>query len=219
MLPARQRFGTDHAAVSEGDDRLEPRGDLVGTDSGAKILLVVLPLQQALLQLPIECANTVTAALLDPSLGGIGEGEHRVGIGATVVGGRRADAQTHVDGAAPDHERNENGIREPLRDHHRFAWCRHRLQQHGKIVATDTRDEILAQARTDAEAVTERAREEITAEKEKAMAELRAQVADLALEAAGKLVRSDMNATTQRRLVEEFLAETSARPSAKAREN
>ena len=56
---------------------------------------------------------------------------------------------------------------------------------------------------------TARAREEITAEKERAMAELRAQVADLALEAAGKLVRSDMNATTQRRLVEEFLAETS----------
>ena len=86
-------------------------------------------------------------------------------------------------------------------------------------IATDTRDEILAQARTDAEAATERAREEITAEKEKAMAELRAQVADLALEAAGKLVRSDMNATTQRRLVEEFLAETSGGPSTKAREN
>jgi F-type H+-transporting ATPase subunit b len=83
-------------------------------------------------------------------------------------------------------------------------------------IATDTRDEILATARSDAEKVTERAREEITAEKEKAMAELRAQVADLALDAAGKLVRSDMNATTQRRLVEEFLAETSA---AKAREN
>jgi F-type H+-transporting ATPase subunit b len=83
-------------------------------------------------------------------------------------------------------------------------------------IATDTRDEILAKARADAEKITERAREEINAEKEKAMAQLRAQVADLALEAAGKLVRSDMNATTQRRLVEEFLAETSG---AKAREN
>ena len=86
-------------------------------------------------------------------------------------------------------------------------------------IATDTRDEILSKARADAEKVTERAREEITAEKEKAMAELRAQVADLALEAAGKLVRSDMNATTQRRLVEEFLAETPSdgRAAAKAR--
>jgi F-type H+-transporting ATPase subunit b len=86
-------------------------------------------------------------------------------------------------------------------------------------IATDTRDEILREARADAERVTQRAREEITAEKEKAMAELRAQVADLALEAAGKLVRSDMNATTQRRLVEEFLAETKGGPASKAREN
>jgi F0F1-type ATP synthase membrane subunit b/b' len=39
------------------------------------------------------------------------------------------------------------------------------------------------------------------------MAELRAEVADLALAAAGKLVRSQMNDATQRRLVEEFLAE------------
>jgi F-type H+-transporting ATPase subunit b len=84
-------------------------------------------------------------------------------------------------------------------------------------IATDTRDEILVEARADAEKVTARAREEITAEKEKAMAELRAQVADLALEAAGKLVRSDMNATTQRRLVEEFLAETPKRATAKGR--
>lgn len=75
-------------------------------------------------------------------------------------------------------------------------------------IATDTRNEIVAEARAEAEKVTTRAREEITAEKDKAMAELRAQVADLALEAAGKLVRADMNAATQRRLVEEFLAES-----------
>ena len=74
-------------------------------------------------------------------------------------------------------------------------------------IAEDTRNEILTDARTEAEKVTQRAREEINAEKEKAMSELRSQVADLALEAAAKLVRSDMNATTQRRLVEEFLAE------------
>jgi F-type H+-transporting ATPase subunit b len=84
-------------------------------------------------------------------------------------------------------------------------------------IATDTRDEILAGAKADAEKVTERAREEITAEKEKAMAELRAQVADLALEAAGKLVRSDMNATTQRQLVEQFLAEVPKGSAAKGR--
>ena len=79
-------------------------------------------------------------------------------------------------------------------------------------IAEDSRAEIVAGAKAEAEKVTERARQEIVAEKEKAMAELRAHVADLALEAAAKLVRSDMNATTQRRLVEEFLSEVPGTP-------
>jgi F-type H+-transporting ATPase subunit b len=76
-------------------------------------------------------------------------------------------------------------------------------------IAEDMRNEILAEARAEAEKVTQRATEEITAEKERAMAELRAQVADLALQAAGKLVKREMDGPTQRRLVEEFLAEVS----------
>ena len=74
-------------------------------------------------------------------------------------------------------------------------------------IAEDTRNEILTDAITEAENVTARAREEITAEKERAMAELRAEVAELALDAAGKLIRANMDAPTQRRLVEEFLAD------------
>ena len=74
-------------------------------------------------------------------------------------------------------------------------------------IAEDSRTEIVAAARDEAEKVMGRATEEITAEKERAIAELRSQVADLALEAAGRLVRAEMNAPTQRRLVEEFLAE------------
>lgn len=74
-------------------------------------------------------------------------------------------------------------------------------------IADDTRREILEQARTEAEKVSARAREEIVAEKERAMAEIRGHVAELALAAAGKLVRRQMDDPTQHRLVEEFLAE------------
>jgi F-type H+-transporting ATPase subunit b len=84
-------------------------------------------------------------------------------------------------------------------------------------IATDTRNEILSEARAEAEKVAARARDEITAEKEKAISELRAQVADLALSAAGKLIRSEMDGPTQRRLVEEFLAEAPADPGARRR--
>ena len=81
-------------------------------------------------------------------------------------------------------------------------------------IAEDSRQQIVAEAKAEAEKVTARARDEITAEKEKALGELRSHVADLALAAAGKLVGSEMNGTTQRRLVEEFLAE--AKPNTKA---
>ncbi len=83
-------------------------------------------------------------------------------------------------------------------------------------IAEDSRTEIVTQAREEAEKVTARARDEINAEKEKAMAELRATVADLALEAAGKLVRSEMDSTTQRRLVEDFLKEVTPEAAQKA---
>lgn len=74
-------------------------------------------------------------------------------------------------------------------------------------IAEDSRAEIVAAARAEAEKVAARATDEITAEKQRAIAELRSQVADLALDAAGRLVKAEMNAPTQRRLVEEFLAE------------
>lgn len=76
-------------------------------------------------------------------------------------------------------------------------------------IAEDSRAEIVAAARAEAEKVAARATEQITAEKQRAISELRAQVADLALDAAGRLVRAEMNAPTQRRLVDEFLAEVS----------
>jgi F-type H+-transporting ATPase subunit b len=58
-----------------------------------------------------------------------------------------------------------------------------------------------------------RAASEIEAEKQHAMAELRAEVANLAIEAAGKVVGESMDEGRQRRLVEDFLRESSARES------
>lgn len=81
-------------------------------------------------------------------------------------------------------------------------------------IAEDSRNEIVAAARSEAERVTARAREEIVAEKERAMAEIREQVADLAILAAGRLLREEIDGARQRRLVNDFLAdvEPSARP-------
>ena len=51
-----------------------------------------------------------------------------------------------------------------------------------------------------------RATSDIEAEKQRALADLRAEVADLALAAAGKVVGETMTSARERRLVEEFLA-------------
>jgi F-type H+-transporting ATPase subunit b len=74
-------------------------------------------------------------------------------------------------------------------------------------VAQETRDADIAATRDELARMRERATEEITAEKQRALAELRGEVADLALQAASRVVRETMTDQRQRRLVEEFLAE------------
>ena len=77
-------------------------------------------------------------------------------------------------------------------------------------VAQETRDADIAATREELERMRVRATSEIDAEKQRAIADLRAEVADLALAAAGKVVGETMTDARQRRLVEEFLQETAA---------
>jgi F-type H+-transporting ATPase subunit b len=74
-------------------------------------------------------------------------------------------------------------------------------------VAQETRDADIAATRDELSRMRERATEEITAEKQRALAELRGEVADLALQAASRVVGETMTDQRQRRLVEEFLAD------------
>lgn len=74
-------------------------------------------------------------------------------------------------------------------------------------VAQETRDADIAATRLELERLRARATTEIEAEKTRALADLRAEVADLALTAAGKLISETMTDPRQRRLVEEFLAQ------------
>lgn len=75
-------------------------------------------------------------------------------------------------------------------------------------VASETREADIAATREELDRMRERATAEIDAEKQRAIADLRAEVADLALAAASRVVGEEMNETRQRRLVQEFLRET-----------
>ena len=73
-------------------------------------------------------------------------------------------------------------------------------------VAQETRDADIAATKDELERMRVRAAAEIEAEKTRAIADVRAEVADLALLAAGRVVGETMSDDRQRRLVEEFLA-------------
>ncbi len=73
-------------------------------------------------------------------------------------------------------------------------------------VAQETRDADIAATKDELERMRVRAAAEIEAEKTRAIADVRAEVADLALLAAGRVVGETMSDARQRRLVEEFLA-------------
>ena len=74
----------------------------------------------------------------------------------------------------------------------------------------------VATTREELDRMRARATAEIEAEKTRAIADLRAEVATLALDAAGRVVRETMSSKRQRRLVEDFLAESAAAESAAA---
>lgn len=73
-------------------------------------------------------------------------------------------------------------------------------------VAQESRDTDIAATREELERMRVRAAAEIEAEKTRAIGELRGEVADLALLAAGRVVGETMSDDRQRRLVQEFLA-------------
>jgi len=73
-------------------------------------------------------------------------------------------------------------------------------------VAQETRDADIAATRAELERLRASSTEEIEAEKARALAELRSEVADLALAAAGKVLGESMTDARQRKLVEDFIS-------------
>ncbi len=67
------------------------------------------------------------------------------------------------------------------------------------------RGDLVEKARSDAERVAERAREQIERDKNEAIAELRGQVADIAVEAASKIVKSSLTPEAQKKLVDDYI--------------
>ncbi|HEX5823442.1 MAG TPA: F0F1 ATP synthase subunit B [Candidatus Limnocylindrales bacterium] len=82
-------------------------------------------------------------------------------------------------------------------------------------IAQESREADIAATKAELERLRERAAADIEAEKQRAIGELRAEVADLALRAASRVVGETMTSEREKRLVEQFIAETGEPASGK----
>ena len=71
--------------------------------------------------------------------------------------------------------------------------------------AETVKTDLIAQARAESDRMVQKAKEQIEREKKLAIQELRSSVADLAVEAAAKIVQSSMTPEAQKKLVHEFI--------------
>ena len=80
------------------------------------------------------------------------------------------------------------------------------LVARAKHDAETFRNDLMTKARTEADQIVKRAKEQIDREKAEAIQELRAQVADIAVEAAGKIVKSSLTPEAQKKLVSDYIS-------------
>ncbi len=83
------------------------------------------------------------------------------------------------------------------------------IVQRAQKVADETRDKGVVDTQVEIDRMRERAVAEIDAERKRALADVRNQVAELALAAAGKVVGETMSDEREKRLVDEFLTQVS----------
>jgi F-type H+-transporting ATPase subunit b len=95
-----------------------------------------------------------------------------------------------------------------------LAEARHQAQEildRAQKLGEELREELRQKGREEQEAMLTRARAELAQEREKAVSQLRNQVADLVLMATTKVLQEELDPKRQRRLIDEALGEVDLR--------
>ena len=82
-----------------------------------------------------------------------------------------------------------------------------RLIGEGAKAGEKIRTEMIEEARHQQQEILERARQEIGAERDRAIAELRREAVDLAIKGASKVIERNLDDETNRKIVEQFLGD------------
>jgi F-type H+-transporting ATPase subunit b len=91
------------------------------------------------------------------------------------------------------------------------------ILEQGKREAETLRGEILAQARKEAQALVEQGTRQVQYEQKQAIEKLRGQVADLAIQAAERLISRSLDDTKQRELLDDYVRDLTAMQSRQSR--
>ena len=82
-----------------------------------------------------------------------------------------------------------------------------RVIKQGRDMGERLKAEIVEKANASARHIVDQAKDEISREKDKALTQLREEVADLAVAAAGKIIEANLDAARQRHLVDSAIRE------------
>lgn len=112
----------------------------------------------------------------------------------TVEGAHKANAE-----AASLLEKHKQMVRETLKE-------RDEIMKRSMKEAEQLKADLVEKARSEGEQMVKRAKDQIEREKSLAIQELRTQVADIAVEAASKIVKSSLTPDVQKKLVSDYIA-------------
>lgn len=82
-----------------------------------------------------------------------------------------------------------------------------RIIEEARRTADQLRADIQAKAETEAQATVAKAQEEIRAERDRALQELKSQVGDIAVELAGRVVGSSLDKGAHEKLIDDYIAD------------
>ena len=86
-----------------------------------------------------------------------------------------------------------------------------RIIAEGRAVGEKLRAEMIEQTRTQQQDMLDRARRELEAERDKAIAQIRTEAVDLAIAGASKVIEKNLDDQTNRKLVDSYLASAPTR--------
>ena len=138
-------------------------------------------------------------AVWKPLLGALDERERRIADALASAERARDEAQASLE----EHRKALSGAQGEARE----------IVAQAREAGERVRDGIVQEARTAAQQTVEQARSSIESEKRAALSELRREVADLAVRAAGAILDANLDDERNRKLVDDLIAGVPERPA------